>query len=142
MRSPGSAVPESSLSYRINPPLDLDAVIDVYRSSGIRRPVDDRPRMAEMFWHANLVVTAYDGGRLVGVSRALTDYSYCCYLADLAVHAEYQRRGLGRELLARTKAAAGDRSTLLLLSAPNAMSYYPHIGMASADNAFLIPRKE
>jgi GNAT superfamily N-acetyltransferase len=133
---------ETGLSYRVNAPVPLDAVIEVYRSSGIRRPVEDRDRLARMFWNANLTVTAYDGDRLVGVARALTDFSYCCYLSDLVVHAEYQRRGIGRELLTRTKDAAGPGSMLLLLSAPDAMTYYPHIGIAQATNAFLIPRKE
>jgi GNAT superfamily N-acetyltransferase len=126
--------------YRVNAPVNIDAVAEVYRRSGIKRPADDRERLTQMFWHANLVVTAFDEDRLVGVARSLTDFSYCCYCSDLAVHADYQRQGIGRELLARTKAAAGPHSMLLLLSAPDAISYYPHIGLAPATNAFLIPR--
>jgi ribosomal protein S18 acetylase RimI-like enzyme len=93
-----------------------------------------------MVQHANLWVTARDGGKLVGVARSLTDFTYCCYLSDLAVDKEYQRQGVGRALLAKTREAVGD-SMVLLLSAPKAMAYYPHIGMPKAENAFIFPRR-
>lgn len=94
-----------------------------------------------MFANANLVISAWDGARLIGVSRALTDYSYCCYLSDLAVDACYQKRGIGRELIRRTQSIVGDEVSLILLSAAGAMDYYPSVGFALADNAYVIRRK-
>ncbi len=78
------------ISYRLGNDLDLDAVIDVYRSStlGARRPVDDRDAIAKMIQAANLVVTAWDGDTLVGVARSLSDFCFCTYLSDLAVRLE------------------------------------------------------
>jgi GNAT superfamily N-acetyltransferase len=105
-----------------------------------RRPVDEPDRIAKMVAHANLFVTARDGGKLVGVARSLTDFTYCCYLSDLAVDKDYQRRGIGRALIEKTREAVGD-SMVLLLSAPQAMAYYPHIGMPKADNAFIFRRR-
>src|SRR5439155_1469289 len=86
------------ITYTIGNDLDLDAVIELYRAStlGERRPVDDRGRMAAMLANANLVVTAWDGDLLVGISRALSDFCYITYLSDLAVRVSHQRRGLGR----------------------------------------------
>ena len=62
------------IEYRTGNELDLDAVLDLYRAStlGERRPIDDRERMADMVRHANLVITAWDGDQLVGISRAIT----------------------------------------------------------------------
>ena len=79
----------STITYRTGNDLDLDAVIesDVASTLGQRRPVDDRQCMARMIVEANLVVTAWDGDLLVGISRSLTDFCYICYLADLAVPA-------------------------------------------------------
>ena len=73
--------------YRLGNDLDLDKVIDLYAAStlGERRPIDDRSRMAAMLKNANLVVTAWDGDLLVGISRSLSDFSYATYLSDLAV---------------------------------------------------------
>ena len=92
-----------------------------------------------MLRHADLIVTARAGGRLVGVSRAITDFSYCTYLSDLAVDEAHQRRGIGKELLRRTHEAAGRQTVLILLAAPKARGYYPHIGMTGHDSCWIIP---
>ena len=95
--------PHDLVPYRND--LDLDAVIDVYRDStlGERRPVDDRDVMGRMLAGANLVVSAWDGDRMVGIARSLSDFAFCTYLADLAVRVAYQRRGIGRELVRQTQ---------------------------------------
>jgi ribosomal protein S18 acetylase RimI-like enzyme len=89
------------ISYRTGNILDLDAVIDLYRASnlGLRRPVEDRTRMQQMLGNANLVITAWDGDLLVGISRSLSDFSYVTYLSDLAVRESHQRQGIGKELI-------------------------------------------
>lgn len=117
------------ITYRNGNDLDLDAVIELYRAStlGERRPVDDRERMRLMLANANLVVTAWDGAQLVGIARGLSDFSYATYLSDLAVRVSHQRQGIGRELIRRTRELGG-RATLILLSAPKAVDYYPRVG--------------
>lgn len=117
------------IAYRLGNDLDLDAVIELYRAStlGERRPVADRARMAAMLAHANLVISAWDGELLVGLARSLSDFSYCTYLSDLAVRASHQRRGIGRELIRRTRQAGG-RAQVILLAAPAAVDYYPRLG--------------
>jgi predicted N-acetyltransferase YhbS len=62
-------------------------------------------------------------------------------LSDLAVDREYQKQGIGAELVHRVKAIIGDECSLVLLSAPGAMEYYPKIGFKKVDNAFVIKRK-
>ena len=88
---------------------------------------------------ADVIVTARQQGRLVGVSRAITDFSYCTYLSDLAVDQAFQRRGIGRELIHRTHMAAGPQTSLILLSAPQATSYYLHIGMSRHESCWTLP---
>jgi GNAT superfamily N-acetyltransferase len=121
--------------------LGAQEFIDVLRCSTIRRPLDDVGRIAEMLRHANLVLTARDGGgALIGVARSLTDFSYCCYLSDLAVDKTWQGRGVGKALLYETKRIIGPQAMLLLLSAPDPMTYYPRIGMETVGNGFIIRR--
>ena len=117
------------ITYRTGSDLDLDAVLELYRAStlGERRPVDDRDRMAAMIRNANLVITAWDGNLMVGIARSVSDFAYCTYLSDLAVRESHQRAGIGRELIRRTR-EAGCRASLILLSAPAAVDYYPRIG--------------
>lgn len=118
------------IRYQTGNQLDLDQVIELYRAStlGERRPVDDRDRMGRMLANANLVITAWDDASLVGIARSVTDFCYTTYLADLAVRLGYQRQGIGRELIRRTQAECTPQTRLVLLSAPKAVAYYPHIG--------------
>ena len=133
----------SDVSYALEPDLDPEEFIDVLVRSTLaeRRPVDEPETIRGMLKHADVLVTARTGGLLVGISRAITDFSYCTYLSDLAVDRAFQRRGIGRELIRRTHEAAGLKTTLILLAAPLARSYYPHIGMTQHDSCWIIPRQ-
>jgi ribosomal protein S18 acetylase RimI-like enzyme len=133
----------SSIVYTREPKLDAGEFIDVLLRSGLseRRPVGDRDRIERMLAHANLIVTARDRGRLVGVSRSLTDFSYCCYISDLAVDRGCQGEGIGRRLIEETRQAAGPEAACILLSAPAALGFYRAIGMPQADNAFIFQRE-
>ncbi len=127
--------------YKYNKPVTADEVIQVFKKSGIRRPIDQKERIQKMIDNANLIITAWDGTKLVGIARALTDFSYCCYLSDLAVDQDYQKRGIGKTLIECIKEKISDEVALILLSAPEAMEYYPKIGFDPIDNGFIIRRK-
>ncbi len=128
------------IEYRVNESISVEQFVDVLQRSTLseRRPVHDRQRMEQMLAHGNLLVTAWHDTQMVGVSRALTDYSFCCYLSDLAVDVAYQKQGIGKELIRLTKLHAGEKTTLILLAAPAAANYYPKIGMQRFTDCFLI----
>jgi predicted N-acetyltransferase YhbS len=129
----------SAIVFAQETAFDLDEIIALYRDStlGARRPIDDRAIVADMYAHANLIITARHNGALVGVSRSLTDFSYVAYLSDLAVHVDYQRIGIGEELMRQTQARMGPRSSIVLLAAPAATEYYPKVGFTKADSAWV-----
>lgn len=132
-----------TIVYALEPELSPEQFVSILERSTLaeRRPVHDRSRIEGMLRHADLVVTARDAaGLLVGVSRAVTDYNYCVYLSDLAVDRAFQGRGIGRELIHRTHRAAGPGTNLILLAAPGARSYYPHIGMGHHDSCWVLER--
>jgi ribosomal protein S18 acetylase RimI-like enzyme len=132
------------ITYQINATITPDQFVDILRRSGLaeRRPIDDAACMAGMLANGNLSVTAWDGAALVGIARSVTDFVFCCYLSDLAVDRDYQRRGIGRQLIARTQAALGQHAKLVLLAAPKAVGYYPHIGMQPHPQAWVLERGE
>jgi predicted N-acetyltransferase YhbS len=135
---------DAPIRYGIESQLSVEDFIDVLRRSTLaeRRPVHDVQLMEKMLGQADLLVTARDdAGLLVGVSRALTDYAYSTYLADLAVDEAFQGRGIGRELIRRTHEAAGLHTMLILLAAPKAETYYPHIGMRQHGSCWVIDRR-
>jgi GNAT superfamily N-acetyltransferase len=132
----------TDIQFDREPALTVDEFIDILQRSTLaeRRPVSDRQTMAGMLQHADLIITARSAGRLVGVARSITDFSYCTYLSDLAVDVEFQGQGIGRSLIERTHELAGRNTTLILLSAPQARTYYPHIGLIQHDSCWIIPR--
>ena len=125
------------IQYRIGNDLPAKQVSELYRASTLsqRRPTDSLESMAAMLQHSNLVVTAWDGELLVGISRSFTDFVYITYLSDLAVHREYQRKGIGRELIVRTQQQA-PAANLFLAAAPAAVEYYPRLGFTQHQSAW------
>lgn len=119
--------------------LDLQEVLAVYRSSGLgdRRPVEDQDTFTAMVRNANLVVTARIGEELVGIARSVSDFSYVTYLSDIAVSAHHQRSGIGRALIEET-ARQAPTAKIVLLSAPAATAYYPHIGFTQHPSAWVL----
>lgn len=130
------------VTYRLENDLAAEEFRAVLVSStlGERRPVNDLARLEAMLREADVIVTARDEDRLVGVSRAITDFSFCCYLSDLAVDAKYQRQGIGKRLIEETRVHAGGAATLILLAAPAAEGYYPRIGMKQWPSCWVIER--
>ena len=129
--------------YRSDLKITSDDFIDVLKRStlGERRPVGEPPRIAKMLAYGNILVTAWSGNILVGVSRALSDFSFCCYLSDLAVDTAFQRQGIGKRMIEETHKLAGKNTMLILLSAPTAVTYYQKIGMERFADCFIIKRK-
>ena len=133
-----------SIEYRINALVTADQFIDVLRAStlGERRPIDDRACVEGMLEHANLTVTAWDGGELVGIARSVTDFHYACYLSDLAVDRKHQRHGIGKRLQALTQDQLGPQCKLILLAAPAANAYYEHIGFTNNPRCWILEREQ
>jgi len=130
-----------TIAYQLEPNLDPAEFIDVLVRSTLaeRRPVDRPDVIRAMLVHADIIATARVDEQLVGVSRAISDFSYCTYVSDLAVDQAKQGRGIGRELIRRTHEAAGLHTHLILLAAPRSRTYYPHIGMKQHDSCWVIP---
>lgn len=119
-----------------------EQIVELYDLAGLPRPTHDRERIAKMYQHSNLVITAWDGDVLAGVARTITDWVWSSYLADLAIHPGYQKAGIGRKLIGLTKEKVGKQSMVLLLSVPTAMEYYPKVGFAKEDRGFIMHRSE
>lgn len=119
--------------------LDLNEVLEVYRSSGLgeRRPIADTERMAAMARNANLILTCRIDGELVGIARSISDFAYVTYLSDIAVSRAHQRSGIGRALIEATQKEA-PQAKIVLLSAPAATDYYPHIGFTQHNSAWVL----
>src|ERR1700677_2019284 len=91
----------SEVVYAVEQDLTAEEFRQVLLDSGLapRRPMDDLPRLERMLRGADLTITARIDGALVGIARSVTDWSFCCYLSDLAVSKPAQGKGIGPTLI-------------------------------------------
>lgn len=130
------------IDYRDNALITAEQAIDLYKRStlGERRPIHNIQTFGAMLKNANLTITAWDGEKLIGISRSLTDFAYVAYLADLAVDQQYQRSGIGKQLIEETKVRLGAECMIVLLAAPKANEYYEHIGFEHNPRAWTLKK--
>ena len=133
-----------SIKYKVNVPITSDHFIELLRESTLseRRPIEDRECMEGMVENSNLMVTAWNDEKLIGIARSMTDFHYACYLSDLAVHREYQKKGIGKRLLILTQGELGPNCKLILVAAPAATSYYEHIGFQNNPRCWVLGREQ
>ncbi|HEY8907129.1 MAG TPA: GNAT family N-acetyltransferase [Rhodoferax sp.] len=108
---------------------------------GVRRPVDDSARLESMLRNASLIVTARIDGVLVGIARSVTDFVFCCYLSDLAVSKRAQGRGIGAQLIERTREHLGPTVSVILSSVPECVGFYESIKMSPLPSGFWFRRE-
>jgi predicted N-acetyltransferase YhbS len=127
------------LDYSVTAKVSVEQFRDVLLRSGLaeRRPISDEATMQQMLAGANIIATCWKDSLLVGIARSVTDFSYCCYLSDLAVDSEYQHQGIGRQLIELTEQQLGPHGKIILLAAPAAKTYYAKVGFEHHPEAWI-----
>jgi ribosomal protein S18 acetylase RimI-like enzyme len=129
------------IDYKLVDRLEPQDIANLYSSAELNRPIHDLNRLERMFHSSDIIIAAFEKTLLVGIARAISDFAYCTYLSDLAVRKEFQNQGIGQSLITQVQLHSGEESNLILLSSPEAMDYYPKIGLTNANNAFYLARK-
>lgn len=130
----------SNINYRFDIKPTLDEALNLYQncSLGERRPLADKQRFQAMLDNANLLITAWHHQKLVGIARCMTDFVFTTYLADLAVDDHYQHQGIGKRLIKEIQNHTEINCKIVLLAAPQAVNYYPHIGFTTHPSAWVL----
>ena len=133
-----------NIEYKLNPEITEGEFKDILNRStlGERRPVDDKECIKGMLKNADIIITAIENGKIVGVTRSVTDFHYCCYLSDLAVDEKYQKHGIGKKLIDMTQKQLNEKCKIILLSAPSATEYYPKVGFTQHTSAWTLARSQ
>ena len=128
------------LEYSSEKRPSLDAFMEIFRRSTLaeRRRID-RPDIFEGMLNApSLLISAWEGERLVGIARTLTDFTHVAYVADLAVDVDYQRQGIGKRLIEETRSRLAPECMIVLLAAPKANDYYAKLGFEHNPRAWVM----
>ncbi len=131
-----------TIVYRNTHDVDLDQLTVLFNSVGWERRTAERERLAQLVRGSLYVVSAWDGARLVGFARAISDGAFNAYISTVAVLPAYQRRGLGRELIRRLLDGR-DQVQFVLHANENAYPFYLHLdlGFEPLDNVLVRHRK-
>ncbi len=117
------------ITFQVESIITLEEYVFILDDSGLakRRPIDNPNRLQRMIEGSNLIVTAREDGKLVGLLRGLSDHCYRCFIADLAVAKAYQAKGVGRKMLEFTRDLEPD-ARLFLFAAEDAEPFYQKLG--------------
>jgi ribosomal protein S18 acetylase RimI-like enzyme len=132
--------------YASEPTLDAAEFRRVLVESGLgaTRPIDDEARLKTMLASADMVLTARldgPGKPLIGLVRGITDFSWVCYISELAVCKSAQGLGIGKGLLDEVRRQLGPSVAISLISVPDAVGFYERIGMKRMPDAFWFGRE-
>jgi len=121
-----------AVTYRSIAPGDYDAIRQLLIEVGWVRRVANQSRFERMLKGATTAVIAVDGDRVVGFGRALTDGASNGYISTLAVAPDYQRQGIGRQIVARIMdlPVPPGHITWVLRSAPGSEAFWRKMGFA------------
>jgi len=133
-----------NIKYKINQSITTDQFIELLKQSRLaeRRPIANNDCMQGMISNSNLIVSAWDNDKLIGIARSVTDFHYACYLSDLAVDKQYQQQGVGKQLQSVTQDQLGPECKLILIAAPTANEYYKHIGFSQNERCWVLERDQ
>ena len=88
--------------------------------------------------YSNLIVSAWEGEKLIGIASSMTDFHYACYFSDLAVDKNYQNSRIGKQLQIITQEQPGPKCKLIVIAAPAANSYYEHPGLTNQQRCWVL----
>jgi GNAT superfamily N-acetyltransferase len=89
----------------------------------------------------DLAIGAWDGERLIGFARVISDHRLHAYIDDVVVHPDYQRQGVGRELLAKLLPALQHIETITLFCQPELLDFYRRSGFRAFPSQVVMHQK-
>ncbi len=131
------------ITIQVEKELSLEDYVFILKDSGLgkRRPMQDPDHLRRMIEGSNLMVTARENGKLVGLLRALTDHCYRCFIADLAVTKSHQRQGIGKKILQFTR-DLDPEARLFLFAAEDAEPFYQKLGFKLHERCYQLKPEE
>lgn len=121
--------------YRTNASIDGRELLSLFQAAGWQS-AQYPERLTQAIHGSDTVVSAWQGGRLVGLASALDDGTLTAYLHYLLVRPEFRGQGIGTELLRQMKSRyAGYLYLILIAEEAGLVGYYHRLGFQTVDGA-------
>ncbi|MDD5052856.1 MAG: GNAT family N-acetyltransferase [Sulfuricurvum sp.] len=116
--------------------IDWDELAHLYKIAplGNKNPNDLKIAFANSMYKCFI----YDGKKLVGVGRALADGVDVSYICDVAIHPEYQRCGLGKQIVNKLVEFSQGYNKILLFASAGKEPFYSKLGFDKMTTAMAI----
>lgn len=120
--------------------IDWTALSELYRIAPLGDKKPDELKLA--FGNSMFKCFVFEHRILIGAGRAIADGIDCAYLCDIAVHPDFQGRGLGRDITAKLKELAQGHKKIILYANPGTEPFYQRLGFRRMLTAMAIFRNE
>ncbi len=90
----------------------------------------------------SVAVGAWDGKRLAGFARAISDGEHRAYVEDVVIDPEYRGRGIGEQIVAALVEAIGDVHIVSLFCEPERVEFYGRNGFRASETAVMVHREQ
>jgi ribosomal protein S18 acetylase RimI-like enzyme len=107
---------------------EIEQARAILAASGWSERVGDPAWFRELVERSQVVLVAVDGGKVVGVIRALTDGLSNGYISMLAVDEAHRRRGIGASLVRAAMGENRDMTWVLRAARPGLIPFYESLG--------------
>ena len=115
---------------------DLDTILNLYSGVGWTNYTDKPEMVKKAYENSLLTLGAYDSNQLVGVIRTVGDGFSIVFVQDILVLPEYQRKGIGTQLLRKImeRFSSVYQMELMTDNTPKTISFYKSAGFVKADD--------
>ena len=115
---------------------DLEVLLDLYNSVGWTNYTRAPEMLRKAYENSLLTLGAYDGDQLAGIIRTVGDGYSVVFIQDILVFPEYQRKGIGTQLLREIMGRFPDVYQMELMTDNTAktVSFYRSAGFVRADD--------
>jgi ribosomal protein S18 acetylase RimI-like enzyme len=120
--------------------IDWQKLSEHYRIAPLGEKSPDDLRVS--FTNSRFKCFVFDGALLVGAGRAVADGIDCSYICDVAVHPQYQGRGLGKAIIEKLRDFSATHRKIILYANPGKEGFYRKLGFLPMKTAMAIFRNQ
>ncbi|OLQ38379.1 hypothetical protein ATX28_09190 [Oenococcus oeni] len=117
--------------------ISVDELCDVIKRSTLKRQIENKQKIKNMLEHADFLYTAWDGNKIVGYTRGITDYGDVVFIDDLGIDKEYWHKGIGSHLIKMVIEKFGNDIHIVLVASKLARDYYAKLGFIRDERGYV-----
>ncbi|MBU3156988.1 GNAT family N-acetyltransferase [Clostridium estertheticum] len=128
------------IMYNTDKKVDYDKLKTLFNEVGWNDKTEDNNRLLLMVENSQIVVTAWDEGRMVGFARCTTDYVFNGQINNVVVDSKYRKKGIGKNLI-NIIFNSSQQVTYMLRGSISNEEFYRSLGFEDGPISLIYKRK-